>query len=154
MPNSAIEAEQSGYFVCGGQVHTEPFYPGQSLQILCISLRPISFDWALLAKCSQITRLGINESSQIRSINSSCSCVAPSLISYLTPTLEVNRAVLLHFKAEKDTGLAPAQFLGVDVCIDLVNEKKQSISLRFLRTLRGAKESGEEESKRSDDKVR
>ncbi|GAB5406864.1 MAG: hypothetical protein Aurels2KO_50950 [Aureliella sp.] len=87
--------------------------------------------------CWPLEELGITPEQKVQTINSSCSCVAPSLVSFMSPTgpvpgLRVD--VVADETVAEHPEFKPAM-LGVELTFDLSDGTSQKAVIKFLHTL-------------------
>lgn len=86
--------------------------------------------------CVPLSRLGIADSDELLSVQSSCECVRPSLVYFDKFLGNTARAMRIDFRpggTNADSKHTPSN-LAIEVTIKLANGKDKSASIRFLQT--------------------
>jgi hypothetical protein len=89
--------------------------------------------------CFPLERFGLERADEVLSVASTCDCIRPQLVEYLTAEKSSDRAVLLEFKhneSSKKSGYSdrlPAK-LGVTIELKLSDGRLRSLALRLLLT--------------------
>ena len=93
--------------------------------------------------CIPFKRLGLASSAQITSIETSCECVAGSVVSFQTPTKTVARAVRLDFAPEPlsaNSDFVP-MLLSVQVALEIADVRsKREFSVNLTHAVQFAEE--------------
>jgi hypothetical protein len=96
--------------------------------------------------CLSFERLGLADGDVVTSVNSSCECVQPSVVSYRSPRGQNAHAVLLRFveedsKNSPQTELEPSDFavstpvnLGVLIDVKLADGSDKQFTVNLLHT--------------------
>lgn len=89
--------------------------------------------------CVPLTRIGLEPSTQVTAVNSSCDCVAPRIVQYRTANRAMATAVLLEYvpEAAADLPAEQAEPVNLRAGIELVlpNGKTHRFHVDLLHTL-------------------
>lgn len=86
--------------------------------------------------CLPLSRFGVSDRLDVKTISSSCDCVRPSLVRYRSSSTESADGVWLDFIPEcADSVVAPEpKRLGIELTVTMVDDRTRTITVNFLQS--------------------